>query len=589
MLFTPTPAFEELSEDRPNYRWLGAFLRPHRGALAKAIALAFFAAGLELSIPILTQVVIDDAIPESDQQLLVLVLLGMLAAIGLMVGATILQRYILSFVAVRIDTEALDYLTARLLALPMSYFSTRRTGDIERRLAGIRQVRQFLIQSGVEALTSTALLIAALVLMFVYSWPLALVYLAVVPLYALLMRYSAKRLRPTFESLEEAYGRYTSQQIDAIRGIETVKALAAEEGFRRQLLARFTSLADRLFRSEFLVMTYQGAIQFVTLLSLALFLFAGGLLVIDGQLTVGEFVAFNTLVLLANGPVLVLLALWDDLQYGRILLDRLADVIEHEPEQGADRDSLRKATSVEGAIRLRNVGFQYGGARAPVILEDIELDVPPGQRVAIVGRSGSGKTTLVKLLAGLLEPTAGRIEIDGVDLQTLDYRSVRRQVGFVLQENHLFDDTIAANIAFGEEPDPGQVVWAAKLANAHEFVERLPLGYDTRIGETGLRLSGGQAQRIAIARAVYHRPPVLLMDEASSALDSESERAVQRNLDELLAGRTTFVIAHRLSTIRDADVIVVLERGRIVERGTHVELLDREGLYAYLIGQQIES
>jgi ATP-binding cassette subfamily B protein len=589
VLFTPTPAFEALAEDRPGYGWLGPFLRPHRGALARAVALAFLAAGLELAIPILTQVVIDDAIPESDRGLLALVLGGMLAAIVLMVGATVLQRYILSFVAVRIDTEALDFLTARLLALPMSYFTTRRTGDIERRLAGVRQVRQFLIQSGVEALTSSAQLIAALVLMFIYSWELALVYLAVIPLYALLMRYSATRLRPMFDSLEEAYGRYTSQQIDAIRGIEAVKALAAEEGFRKQMLARFSALADRLFRSEFLVMTYQGAIQMVTFLSLALFLFAGGLLVIDGQLSLGRFVAFNTLVLLANGPVLVLLSLWDELQYGRILLDRLNDVIAHEPEQGTGRDSLRQVTSVEGAIRLRGVGFRYGGPESPLILDGIDLDVPPGQTIAIVGRSGSGKTTLVKLLAGLLEPTEGTIELDRVDLRTLDYRSVRRQIGFVLQENHLFDDTIAHNIAFGEEPDAASVTWAAKLANAHEFVERLPLGYETKIGESGLRLSGGQAQRIAIARAIYHHPPVLLLDEASSSLDTESERAVKQNLDELLAGRTSFVIAHRLSTIRDADLIVVLERGRIVERGTHAQLIERQGLYAYLLGQQLES
>jgi ABC-type multidrug transport system fused ATPase/permease subunit len=209
--------------------------------------------------------------------------------------------------------------------------------------------------------------------------------------------------------------------------------------------------------------------------------------------------------------------------------------------------------------------------------------------VAIVGRSGSGKTTLIKCLAGLLEPTAGRILYDELDMTTLDYATLRKQIGFVLQESYLFDDSIAKNIAFGDdEPDMERVRWAARTANAHEFIERLPLGYETRIGESGLRVSGGQAQRIAIARAVYNRPPVLLLDEATSSLDTESERAVKQNMDELLRGRTSFVIAHRLSTIRDADVILVLERGRLVEQGTHDELMRRQGLYYYLSSQQLE-
>ena len=209
--------------------------------------------------------------------------------------------------------------------------------------------------------------------------------------------------------------------------------------------------------------------------------------------------------------------------------------------------------------------------------------------MAIVGRSGSGKTTLIKLLAGLMEPTDGTIVYDELELHTLDYRTLRRQVGFVLQESYLFDATIAQNIAFGEgEPDSERILWAARAANAHEFVHRLPLGYETKVGEAGMRLSGGQQQRIAIARALYHRPPILLFDEATSSLDTESERAVKESLDELLANRTSFVIAHRLSTIRDADRIVVLERGRLVEQGTHDELMARQGLYFYLASQQLE-
>ena len=224
------------------------------------------------------------------------------------------------------------------------------------------------------------------------------------------------------------------------------------------------------------------------------------------------------------------------------------------------------------------------------ILDDVSIEVHPGETVALVGRSGAGKTTLVRCLAGLLPATSGRILYDGVDLDDLDHRELRRRIGFVLQDDHLFDGTFAANIALGEEDvDLEQVRWAARVADAAGFIERLPLAYATRIGETGMRLSGGQAQRVAIARAVYRQPSILILDEATSSLDAESEEAVHQGIGELLHGRTAFVIAHRLSTVRYADRIVVLDRGRVVEQGTHEELLARRSLYWYLAGQQLDA
>ena len=587
-LFDYTDAFAQAPVEGPTAAWLWPFVRPFRSVLARALGLAVVAAALQMLLPVFTQVIVDRVLVEQDVGLLNMVVLTMLVALAFMTVATVVQRYLLSFTAVRIDAATLDYLTRTLLALPMSYFTSRRTGDIQRRLAGLRQVREFLVHSAVGGMTALVQLAAALALMAVYSPLLAGVFLITAPLYLGLMRFSAKRLRPIFDDLEEGFGRYASHQIDAIKGIETVKALGAEVAFRDLMLQQFHRIARRQFRADFTVMTYEGAVGMVTFLTSALFLWFGARQVLDGHLTIGALVAFNALVALANAPITTLLNLWDNFQVAAVLLGRLDDVFQHEPEQGRARDRLQPVRTLEGRISLRNVGFRYGGPESPAILEGISLDVAAGRTVAIVGRSGSGKTTLVKCLAGLLEPTDGAILYDGVDLKTLNYRDLRRQIGFVLQDNHLFDDTIARNIAFGEdEPDMDRVMWAARVANAHEFIERLPLGYDTRIGESGLAISGGQRQRIAIARAVYLQPPVLILDEATSSLDTESERAVKENIDRLLEGRTSFVIAHRLSTVRDADLLIVLENGRLVEQGSHDDLMKRQGLYFYLVSQQL--
>ena len=588
-LLRPTPALQDAPEGKPSVRWMWQFLARERRVLGWALVLALVAAGLQLLVPIMAQVIVDDIVPDRDLGLLNVLVLGLLGALLAMTLATLVQRYVLSRAAVRIDRGSLDFLTDRLLALPYSYFAARRTGDIERRLSGMRDVRRLVVQDGVQALTAVAQIVAVLALMFVYSLQLALVFLATAPLYAALMRFSARRLRPTYAELEQSLGEYQARQIDAIKGIETVKATAAEPSLRRYMLRQFDELGRRMFRADFTIMLYEGAVQLVGFLGFVLFLWVGGRAVVNGELSIGELVAFNALIALAAPPIVLLLSAWDELQVANVLLNRLNDVVDQEPEQGADRSALRSVTTLSGRVSFRSLGFSYPGPVPAPVLQEISLEVQPGTTVALVGRSGSGKTTLARVLAGLLEPTEGELLYDGIDLTSLEYSSLRRNVGVVLQESYLFDDTIARNIALtADEPDLDAVVWAARMANAHEFIEQLPFGYDTKVGESGINLSGGQRQRIAIARAVYNRPPVLVFDEATSALDAESERAVKDNMDELMRGRTAFVIAHRLSTVRDADLIVVLDRGRVAEQGTHDELLARKGLYYYLASQQLD-
>src|SRR5713101_4682556 len=453
-LFDYTTAFEQAPEGEPALAWILPFLARFKVILLQVLGLAVDVAFLQLLFPVFTQMVVDKVIVENDIGLLKTILLGIFAALVFVQLATLAQEYLIAFAAVRLDTAILDFLSRKLLSLPMTYFTSRRTGDIQRRLDGARQVRQFAVQQGVGALLGLIFLVGALFLMGLYSPLLMIAFLATTPLYVGLMIFSVKVLRPLFQGVEESQGKYSSHQIDAIKGIEAVKAASAESAFRDAMLNEFLSVSQKLFKSSFIVMSYDSVLQSIGLLSTAIFLWVGATQVIHGHLSVGGFVAFSSLTAMAYAGILRTFGVWDNMQMASVLLNRLNDIFEQEPEQGHDRSRLVAVHSLEGRIELRGVSFKYGGPEAPDILKNITLNLAPARMVALVGRSGCGKTTLIKLIAGLLEPTEGTIFFDNVDLKTLNYRDVRRHIGMVLQENHMFNETIARNIAFGDpEPD----------------------------------------------------------------------------------------------------------------------------------------
>ena len=565
-------------------RWFVPTLLKYRGLLAEVLVASLFLQLLGLATPLFFQVVVDKVLAHRGLTTLDVLAAGLLAASLFEALLAALRGYLFSHTTSRVDAELGARVFRHLLALPMAYFDSRRVGDSVARVRELEPVRAFLTGSSLTLFLDLLFTTAFLALMWTYSSTLTGVVLASLPVYALLSAAITPALRAR---VEERFTRGAENQaflVEAVSGIETVKAMAVEPHFRRRWEDQLAAYVRASFRAGQLGNVAGQAAGLVGKVVTVATLWLGARLVMEGALSVGELVAFNMLSGRVTGPVLRLVQLWQDVQQVGVSVARLGDVLNAPAETSVSTAGARPR--IAGRVAFEHVGFRYR-PDSPRVLEDVTLEVGPGEVLGVVGPSGSGKSTLARLLQRLHVPERGRVRVDGVDLAQVDPLWLRRQVGVVLQENVLFNRSVRENIALA---DPGmpldRVVHAARLAGAHEFILAMPQGYDTLIAEQGRSLSGGQRQRIAIARALATDPRILIFDEATSALDYESERVIHSNMRFIARGRTVIVIAHRLSAVRQADRIVVIDGGRVVEVGAHAELLRAGGRYASLYAYQ---
>lgn len=540
---------------------------------------------LGLAAPLFFQNVIDKVLVHNTLATLQVLAFGFVAVSVWEVAFGWLRTRLYSQTCQKIDVELGAKLFRHLLALPLAYFEGRRVGDTAMRVRQLETIREFLTNASMSVLIDPLFVIVFLVAMWIYSSTLFIVTALTLPAYVLV---AAALTRPIRARIDEKFERGAANNallVESIGGIQTVKATAVEPQWQNRWerqLAGYSAASQQVINLD---NTGSQAIQLISKLNLAAILYFGAEAVISGDLTVGGLVAFNMFAQRVSGPVIRMAQLWQEFQQVRIAIDRLGDVLNQPSEPGSG--SRTALPAIRGHVRFEGVKFRYG-PEGPWTLDDIDIDLQSGSTLGIVGSSGSGKSTLTKLLQRLYVPASGRILIDGVDIGQIDPAWLRRQIGVVLQENLLFNRSIRENIALANPAMPlEQVIAAAELSGAHEFIVRLTQGYDTIVEERGVNLSGGQRQRLAIARALVTQPRILILDEATSALDAESEAIVQKNLKAMAHGRTVLIIAHRLSAIRQCQRIIALERGRIIESGTHEDLLKSGGRYADLYRQQM--
>jgi subfamily B ATP-binding cassette protein HlyB/CyaB len=580
VLMTRRAALGDLDR-RFNISWFLGAIRKYRSLLSEVLLASFFLQVFALVTPIFFQVIIDKVLVHRGISTLTVLAIGMVTISVFEAVLGTLRTYLFSHTTNRIDAELGGRLFRHLLALPLAYFQARRTGDSVARVRELENIRNFLTSSALTLVIDLFFTFVFLAVMFLYSPLLTMIVLGSLPIYIAI----SAGLTPAFRArLDEKFRRGAENQaflVESVNGVETLKAMAVEPEMQRRWEEQLAGYVGASFRVLSLGNTASNAVQLVSKLVTVAILFYGAKLVIDQSLTVGELVAFNILAGRVSAPVLRIAQIWQDFHQARLSVLRLGDIL-NTPTEPAHQPTRSALPQIRGGITFEHVTFRYR-IDGSEVLHDVSFHVSAGQIVGIAGSSGSGKSTLAKLVQRLFVPESGRVLVDGVDLVMVDPAWLRRQIGIVLQENVLFNRSVRDNIALA---DPGmpieRVIAAADLAGAHDFILELPEGYDTIVGERGATLSGGQRQRIAIARALIMNPRILILDEATSQLDYESERIIQQNMERIAKGRTVIVIAHRLSTVRRCDRILTLERGRLLEDGSHEELIRTGGRYASL-------
>ncbi|MEX2516409.1 MAG: type I secretion system permease/ATPase [Gammaproteobacteria bacterium] len=569
-----------------DFSWFVPAIFKYRRFLGEVLIASFFLQLFALITPLFFQVIIDKVLVHRGLSTLDVLAFGLLVVFLFEVILSGLRNYVFAHTANRIDVGLGAELFKHLLRLPLGYFQARRVGDTVARVRELESIRNFLTGSALTLVVDLFFTVVFFAVMYLYSPTLTWIVLASIPCYAIL----AIVITPTLRArLHEKFNRGAENQaflVEAVNGLETLKASAVEPQQQRRWEEQLAGYVRASFRATNLGNIANQVASFINKLVILGILWVGAKLVITGELTVGQLVAFNMLAARVSGPILRLSQLWQDFQQAGISVQRLGDILNAHPEP-AYSPGRASLPALQGRVSFEHVSFRYrpGG---PQILQDVNFDIRPGQVIGIVGRSGSGKSTIAKLLQRLYLPESGRVLVDGVDLAMVDTVWLRRNLGVVLQENMLFNRSVRENIALSDPAMPMErVVHAARLAGAHDFILELHEGYDTEVGEHGCQLSGGQRQRIAIARALIHNPRILIFDEATSALDYESEAVILHNMRYICKDRTVFIIAHRLSALKNANKILVIDKGRIIEQGSHSELLEHRGAYARLHAHQV--
>ncbi|MEJ6486762.1 peptidase domain-containing ABC transporter [Nostoc punctiforme UO1] len=587
LLLEPTALLKDAKETTTPFWQFFELIKPHSLVMLEVFIASLFIQIFGLVTPLFTQLILDRVVVQRSGLTLMAVGLGLMIFSIFRVVMTGLRQYLIDHTAQRINVALLVAFIRHTLRLPLSYFETRYVGDIISRLQENNKIQRFLSGEALSIVLDLITVFIYLGLMFWYSWKMALLALVIVPPFFLLALIATPFLQRISREIFYAVAKESSYLIEALTGVRTVKSTAVEQTVRwhwEELLQKEvkTSFAGQVIGNRLQI--FSNTIEAVVSSAL---LWYGADLVIQNQLTIGQLVAFNMLLGNIIRPFQRLTVLWNQVQEVVIAVERINDVLDAKPEEDLQLQIKQSLPLISGNIRFENVTFRYHPESDINILANLSFEIKAGQMVALVGRSGSGKTTISKLLLGLYPPTDGKILIEGHDITTISLQSLRQQAGVVDQDTFLFGSTIRENISLGHpEATLAEIIEAASLAGADEFIRKLPMAYETQIGEGGGLLSGGQKQRIAIARALLGNPHLLILDEATSHLDSESERIIQNNLHTILKKRTSLVIAHRLSTVQNADLILVLDRGVLIESATHTELMTKRGHYFYLNQQQ---